>query len=80
MIVTILIIIGSILLWIACGFYAFIWDAKLTNRSEFDSPAKGELAVMLILGMVALAIVAYMWSIDKFNNFMSNLLKKNSSK
>ena len=77
---TLLIIIGVILLWIACGFCAFIWDAKLTGRCEFDSSAKGDLTVMCCLGLLALLIIAGGWLMDKFDNFMSNLMKKNSSK
>ena len=77
---TLLIIIGVILLWIACGFCAFIWDAKLTERCEFDSTAKGDLTAMCCLGLLALLIVAGGCLMDKFDNFMSNLMKKNSSK
>ena len=63
-------------MYIAMGFIAFIWNAKLTYRTEFDSQAFGELLFFIVVAPLAFLLVTSIFVYDKFFNFMNNLLKK----
>ena len=69
-------ICGIIVLYIILGFLAFIWNAKRTHLTYFDNRVMLELMFLIAIGPLAFIILSYVVLIEKFKNFMDELLKK----
>ena len=71
-----LIIILSIVLYTSLGFLTFIWNAKRTYMTEFNSNAMKELWLMIVTGPLSFMILLSFVICEKFQDIMDKLLKR----
>ena len=77
----VLFILLGLILWIACGFIAFLIEVKREKWRTFDYEAREEFKYALLGGILSLIYIICVWFCSWFfDKFMEGLMYKDRDK